>query len=179
MPSSSKQRFATALLLVVFSPLQASAQFMPRRDPTLDRLSACLLRTRPAGVDLAVMNPTFTRLGGAPEQFQINGAIMNWGRTTSPVDITVNITGGEDLGDQRILRSIVLPSLSPCRSTPVSYTFTVSECTPGSDICLRNIIRARYNLFRIALPLAFSDAIAGNNVFEISGADMATRFGIP
>lgn len=180
------QKIFAIIFLTGLFPSYSHAQFNPLRDPFLDRLTRCLAtsRTRPAGVDLAVMVPSFTRrsLPGGLEEFIVNVEVMNWGRTSSPSGTNVNFLGGFDEGDLRVLRTVTLPSIGSCWTSPTfSYSFTVSACAtgaPGFNDCLRRAILARYNLFRVSFPSSYSDANNRNNSFEVSGSVLASRFGL-
>lgn len=180
------QKISAIIFLIGLFPSYSHAQFNPPRDPFLDGLTQCLVttRTRPAGVDLAVMVRSFTRrsLPGGIEEFLVNVEVMNWGRTSSPSGTSINFLGGFDEGDLRVLRTVTLPSIGSCRtSSTFSYSFTVSACAtgaPGFNDCLRRVISAQYNLFRVSFPSSYSDANDRNNSFEVSGSVLASRFGL-
>lgn len=178
------KKISAIIFLTGLFPSYSHAQFNPPRDPFLDRLTQCNSTTRPAGVDLAVMVRSFTRrsLPGGSEEFLVNVEVMNWGRTSSPSGTNINFLGGFDEGDLRVLRTVTLPSIGRCMTSPtLSYIFTVSTCAtgaPGFNDCLRRVISSRYNLFRISFPSSYSDANDRNNSFEVSGSVLASRFGL-
>jgi hypothetical protein len=184
-----------AVFFFALTPGNANAQLLldPLSPPLISPSTRCMLaRDRPAGVDLIVLAPTFTRRSppGTPEEFVVRTFVQNYGRTASAPGTAVYITREEGIsgsgmpsGEPFTLRYIELASLTPCSlSAAISYTITISPCGRGGALynrCLRNYLGAFFTLFAVSLPVDFRDAQNSNNAFRISGDDLATRFGIP